>query len=73
MDDTAAKAMEYFKEMQRLRAEIERLRDALDVIAGFGKVPLASEWEAGLRGIIRAMTDCANNALCHQQLSQEKP
>lgn len=43
--------------------EIERLRDALDVVAGFGTVPLAQEWPEGLRDIIRAMTDCASAAL----------
>lgn len=39
------------------------LRKALQIIAGFGDVNLASEWESSLRDIIRSMTDCAKRAL----------
>jgi hypothetical protein len=45
------------------QAEIERLTAALTLIAGFGSVNLAGEWEHGLRDIIRSMTDCARNAI----------
>jgi hypothetical protein len=43
--------------------EIARQRAALEAVAGFGDVNLQGEWEAGLRDIIRSMTDCARNAL----------
>jgi hypothetical protein len=43
--------------------EIERLRAALTAISGFGDVNLAGEYEHGLRGIIRSMTDCAKRAI----------
>jgi hypothetical protein len=41
----------------------ERLREALEAIAGFGSVNLSGEYEHGLRDIIRSMTDCARDAL----------
>lgn len=50
----------------KVAAYLARLRiaeDALRTIVGFGNVNLASEWEHGLRDIIRSMTDCARNAL----------
>jgi hypothetical protein len=50
-------------ETAKLRAEIERLLEALEAIAGFGTVNLAGEYEHGLRDIIRSMTDCARRAL----------
>jgi len=43
--------------------EVERLRAALDAIAGFGSLNIAGEYESGLRDIIRSMTDCARAAL----------
>ena len=46
-----------------VRKENERLRKALECIAGFGQVNLSAEWEHGLRDIIRSMTDCAREAL----------
>lgn len=68
--DECAGAMEELQEAEKYNGfhqqaclEIERLREALTAIAGFGDVNLASEWEAGLRDIIRSMTDCARTAL----------
>lgn len=49
-------------EVLTLRSENARLRSALGAIAGFGSVDLAGEWLAGLRDIIRSMTDCAKRA-----------
>lgn len=42
---------------------VAAFREALTTIASFGNANLASEWEHGLRDIIRAMTDCAKRAL----------
>ena len=53
-------------------AEIERLRAALEAVAGFGSVNLTSEWEHSLRDIIRSMTYCASNALNSAEQSAGK-
>jgi hypothetical protein len=44
-------------------AEMESLRAALKTIAGWSQVNYSNEYESGLRGIIRSMTDKANEAL----------
>lgn len=41
----------------------DKHKDALRSIAALGSIDMAGEYEAGLRGIIRSMTDCARNAL----------
>jgi hypothetical protein len=46
-----------------IAAEIERLREGLKAIAGFGDVDLSGEWPGQLRDIIRSMTDCAKRTL----------
>jgi uncharacterized coiled-coil protein SlyX len=57
------------RQLAEAQGEVERQREALNSLAGFGDVNLAGEYESGLRDIIRSMTDCAKRAL----LSREKP
>lgn len=42
---------------------IDRMRAALESIAGWRKVNISAEYEHGLRDIIRSITDCAQAAL----------
>ena len=56
----------------KTRIENLRLRRALQSIAGFGSVNLNSEWDGGLRDIIRSMTGCALDALKSAEYG-EKP
>lgn len=44
-------------------AELASWADALESIAAWRKVSISGECESGLRSIIRAITDCAANAL----------
>lgn len=48
-------------------AELPKLREALENIARLGSVDLSGEYEPGLRGIIRSMTDCAKTAVTRSQ------
>lgn len=57
------RAHEIGTQNEKQHDEIVRLWGALEVIAGFGSVPLAQEWPDGLRDIISAMTDCARRTL----------
>lgn len=41
----------------------ENFRGALKVIAHWAEVDLSGEWETGLRGIIRSITDMAREVL----------
>lgn len=53
-----------------LKADNERLREALANIATWRTVNLQSEWESGLRGIITSMADCAQDALNNAALGE---
>jgi hypothetical protein len=44
-------------------SHVKPLREALENIARLGSLDMSNEYEAGLRGIIAAMTDCARNAI----------
>ncbi len=46
--------------------ELARLREALTVIADWDQVNYSNEYESGLRGIIRSITDRARDALNQQ-------
>jgi hypothetical protein len=60
MSDITERAMDT---IDKLVAEIKRLRAQMTIIADFDKCNLTGEYEHGLRDIIRSMTDCARRAL----------
>ncbi len=45
------------------RAETDRMRQALESIAGWRNVNISGEPETSLRDIIRSITDCAARAI----------
>lgn len=50
-------------ERSRVRLEGDKARkEALNNIVRLGSLDLSNEFEAGLRGVISAMTDCAREA-----------
>lgn len=48
---------------ERVRRHAPDLLAALKTIAATSSVNLSGEWEAGLRGMIRSMADCARSAI----------
>lgn len=62
-DEYAKLENEAQRDYQELEAKLGRLLGALESIAGWRNVNISSEYEHGLRDIIRSVTDCASAAI----------